>query len=278
LPDERAKERFAAPFSAVEGIWEAIYPDLRLEAHREDYKWLSKVYASIKAIDTTDELLWHRLGAKTLQLVQDHITNVTVNSTGVDLVIADEDTIALLIASGVIDPDEDPGEARVVTAAEVVDNIAARIRRRLAGAHGDHPVYRSLAGRLERLRERQLAKARDSVDYLQEILELARDLTAAERAEDVSGAQGPDLLPDPHKGALTQIFEEYTSKDAPVVIGRVVEDIDAIVKEVRWDGWSNTREGARAVRREIRKVFKKYELPPTGELFDHAYAYIAEHY
>lgn len=122
------------------------------------------------------------------------------------------------------------------------------------------------------------ARNRSSVDYLQKTLKLARDLAAAEKVEDHVDPQGLDMLLDPHKAALTQIFEEYTRKDAPVVIGRVVEDIDAIAKEVRWDGWNNTREGDRAVRREIRKVFKKYELPPTGDLFDHAYAYIAEHY
>lgn len=40
-------------------------------------------------------------------------------------------------------------------------------------------------------------------------------------------------LAGPERGALTQIFEEYKSAGVPVIVGKVVADIDAIVKEVR---------------------------------------------
>jgi type I restriction enzyme R subunit len=246
--------------------------------HRSDYKWLSKVYATVAPADDTRELLWHRLGAKTLELVHGHIGEVTVRDTGVDVVIADEGTIKRLIDAGVIDPDAGSGDTQVTTAAEVVDNIASRLRKRLEGGNGSHPAYKSLSERLERLRERQLAKAHDSVDFLRDLLDLARDLAAAEKAEDTSGAAGLDLLPDPNVGALTQIFEEYRPEGVPVIVGKVVTDIDAIVKEVRWDGWNNSKEGDKAVRIATRKVLVRYGLPASGELFDHAYAYVAENY
>ena len=38
------------------------------------------------------------------------------------------------------------------------------------------------------------------------------------------------------------------------------------------------RSGDRTVKFEIRRAFKKFGLEPTGELFDRAYAYVAEHY
>ena len=278
VPDASAQERFAIQFGLLQGIWEAVWPDLRLETHKDDYKWLSKVYASILPSDSVRDLLWKRLGAKTLELVHGHIGAVTVKDSGVDVVIADEGTIQRLIAAGVIDPNAGSGELGVVTAAEVVDNIATRLLRRLAGTNGGHPVYRSLAERLERLHERQVTKARESVDFLQELLELARDLAAAEKAEDDHGATGLDLLPDPHLGALTQIFEEYKPEGVPVIVGKVVADIDAIVKEVRWDGWKGTKEGDKEVRIAIRKTLIHYGLPAQGELFDHAYAYVAENY
>jgi type I restriction enzyme R subunit len=278
LPDDKALERFAAQYGMLQGIWEAAYPDLRLESHRADYKWLSKVYASVAPADDTRDLLWHRLGAKTLELVHGHIGEVTVRDTGVDVVIADEGTIKRLIEAGVIDPDAGGGETQVTTAAEVVDNIASRLRKRLEGGNGSHRAYKSLSERLERLRERQLAKAQDSVDFLRDLLDLARDLAAAEKAEDTSGAGGLDLLPDPNVGALTQIFEEYKPEGVPVIVGKVVADIDAIVKEVRWDGWNNSKEGDKAVRIAIRKVLVRYGLPASGELFDHAYAYVSENY
>lgn len=39
-----------------------------------------------------------------------------------------------------------------------------------------------------------------------------------------------------------------------------------------------SREGDRLVKFEIRRALKKFGLDPTGELFDRAYAYVAEHY
>ncbi|WP_309108761.1 hypothetical protein [Arthrobacter sp.] len=114
----------------------------------------------------------------------------------------------------------------------------------------------------------QLAKAHDSVDFLRDLLDLACDLAAAEEAEDESGTVGLDLLPDTNVGALTQIFEEYKPEGVPVIVGKVVTDIDAIVKEVRWDGWNNSKEGDKAVRIAIRKVLVRYGLPAAGELFD----------
>ena len=195
LPDEGARERFAAQYGILQGIWEAVYPDLRLEAHRDDYRWLTRVYQSISPSDSARDLLWHRLGAKTLELVSQHIGEVTVQEAGVDVVIADEGTIKRLIAAGIIDPHAGTGNGEILTASKVVATIAARLQRRLAGKNGQHPVYQSLAERLEKLRERQVSQAKESVHFLQELLELARDLTAAEHAEDEAGKEG--LWADP---------------------------------------------------------------------------------
>jgi type I restriction enzyme R subunit len=276
IPDEASRDRFAARYQMLQGIWEACTPHVRLEEHRVDYRFLSQVYASVMPTNSANELLWHRLGAKTLDLVHSHIGDVSVQGSGKQAVIADVGTIQALIDEGLIDPGD--SEVKAKTAEQVIDSIAERIRRRLAGANGDHEVYRSLSERLDRLRERTLTQARDSIEYLRELFVLAKDVTTAEQAEDTAGREGLDLLPDPHVGALTQIFNEYAPKDVPIIVGRVVADIDAIVKEVRYDGWSATQKGDRIVRISIRKILQKYRLPATGELFDHAYAYIAEHY
>ncbi|EMY34067.1 HsdR family type I site-specific deoxyribonuclease [Arthrobacter crystallopoietes BAB-32] len=278
IPDDNAQERFAAQFGMLQGIWEAVWPDERLEDHQADYKWLSKVYASVLPTDTRRDLLWERIGAKTLELVHGHIGDVKVKDTGVDVVIADEGTIKRLIEAGVIDPEEGSGEDTVITASEVVDNIANRLRRRLEGANGGHAVYKSLSERLERLRERQFAKAQESVSYLQEILSVATDMAAAEKAEDTGGKAALDLLPDSNIGALTQIFREYKPDNTPVILEKVVRDIDAIVKEVRWDGWASMEHGDMEVRRAVLKVLRHYRLPLQGELFERAYDYVSTHY
>ncbi len=120
-----------------------------------------------------------------------------------------------------------------------MDGIAERIQRRLAGENGDHPVYKSLAERLERIRQSAFSRSQDSVDYLSQIFVLAADLKNAETAEDESGEAGLDLL-DPNVGALNQIFEEFKPEGVPVIIGEVVSDIDAIVKALSFPGWSET--------------------------------------
>ncbi len=85
-------------------------------------------------------------------------------------------------------------------------------------------------------------------------------------------------VPDQRVGALTQIFEEYRPEVTPEIVERVVHEIDAVVMGIRFTGWQTSREGDRTVKFEIRRAFKKFGLDPTGELFDRAYAYVAEHY
>jgi type I restriction enzyme R subunit len=94
----------------------------------------------------------------------------------------------------------------------------------------------------------------------------------------MAGVPDGSLLPDHRVGALTQIFEEYRPEVTPEIVERVVHEIDAVVMGVRFTGWQTSREGDRTVKFEIRRAFKKFGLEPTGELFDHAYAYVAEHY
>jgi type I restriction enzyme, R subunit len=92
------------------------------------------------------------------------------------------------------------------------------------------------------------------------------------------GAEPGSLLPDQRVGALTQIFQAYKPDVTPEIVERVVHEIDAVVMGIRFAGWQTSKEGDRTVKFEIRKAFKKYGLEPTGELFDRAYAYVAEHY
>ncbi|MCH8562452.1 HsdR family type I site-specific deoxyribonuclease [Nesterenkonia sp. YGD6] len=280
LPNEDEIASFVAQFGMLQGLWEAAWPNLRLENHQADYTWLAKIYATLTPSTATAELLWMRLGAKTLELVHGHIGDVTIDKAGVDLIIADQDTIEQLIQTGILDPETGSGETISVSASEVIDNIANRLKKRLDGANGDHQVYRSIAERLERLRERRVTQARDSIEVLKAALEIAKDFTVAEKAEDSAGTSGLNLLPNPKIGALTQIFLEYKPEGTPIVLDRVVTEIDDVVRSVSssWENWVATRSGDRRVRDSIRQVLSHYGLPIQGDLFDHAYAYVAENY
>ena len=275
LPPGETRDSFAREFLTVHHLWEFLDPHPALAARRADYRWLAQVYESVQPTGTSDALLWHRLGTKTLGLVHGHISDLTVTGTGLEEVIVDAETIEAIRQLAL--PGSDVGREGPVTVAEALDTIESRLRRRLQSS-GRHPIYVALSERLERLRRAQLEKASASIEFLREILELAQQVTAAERAEDEGGSVALSLLPDPNVGALTQIFREYAPSGSPVILENVVADIDTIVRQVSFSGWNETQAGDRTVRKEVRLVLKKYGLPTTGELFDRAYAYIRENY
>ncbi|MBG6226497.1 type I restriction enzyme R subunit [Arthrobacter sp. CAN_A2] len=277
IPPGKFRDRFAAQFGTLSAVWGLLWPDSRLDQYKDDYKWLAKIYDASRPSSGALDMLWEQLGTKTLAMVHENMTSQGVLNIGRTAVIADEDTIAKLREAGIY-PEKKPGVTKdEPTLVEVVDGIAARIKKRLAGANGDHPVYKSLAERLEKIRLNAFTKTQDSIDYISQIFVLATDVKNAETAEDEAGEAGLDLL-DPNVGALTQIFEEFKPDGVPVIVGEVVRDIDSIVKSVSYSGWSETQRGDKLVRLEVRKVLKKYELHRQADLFDNAYNYIAANY
>jgi type I restriction enzyme R subunit len=219
--------------------------------------------------------LWHRLGAKTSDLLCTYISDVEIDAGGLETVVIDAETLEVLKQMEIF-PGGTPPLGVPPTVDDVLNTIEARLHRKLAGATV-HPVWRSLADRLEDLRRARMESARDSVDFLQRLLELARAVVGAERAE-AQGRLDQFQVLDPDRGALTQILEEYAPPGTPVIVEHVVEQIDAIVKPIRGTSWQESQPGDREVRRQLRLVLKNNGLPPEGELYDRAYAYIREHY
>lgn len=74
------------------------------------------------------------------------------------------------------------------------------------------------------------------------------------------------------------MFLELKTDETPAVVERIVTDIDAIVRIVRFPGWQNTTSGEREVQKSLRKALLKYKLHKDQTLFDRAYAYIKEYY
>lgn len=59
---------------------------------------------------------------------------------------------------------------------------------------------------------------------------------------------------------------------------KVVEEIDNVVRQVRFDGWQSTSEGGREVRRQLRLILVvKFKIKST-DVFDKAREYIREYY
>jgi type I restriction enzyme R subunit len=157
----------------------------------------------------------------------------------------------------------DPGKK----AKEIEIKVSRWLRKRL-----HDPRFKDLGEGLEALKERHEQGLLTSVEFLKELLNLARDVASAERAVPPIDreAQG--------KAALTQLFEEAKNADTPIIVERVVNDIDEIVRVVRFDGWQNTHAGEREVKLALRKTLFKYRLHQDQDLFDRAYGYIREYY
>ncbi len=269
------REEFAAQFMRCQGLFEFLWPDMKLRPIEEDYRFLAKVYSSIAPNKAADLLLWQKLGAKTMEIVHEHLTGVTIDGKQLEKVAMDVGVIEAL-KDLTLFPADTKEPKKPLNALEVLQKLEERIQKRF-GDEISEKVWRSLAERLEMLRLSRISSAEESVDFLKRLLELAKDLLEAEKADDEGRISEIKVL-DPRKGALTQIFEECRPDGTPVVIEMVVEQVDSLVSPVRGTGWQSSHPGDRTVRQELRLILRNSGLPPAGELFDRAYAYIRENY
>jgi type I restriction enzyme, R subunit len=151
--------------------------------------------------------LWHRLGAKTIELIHQNIH--------VDAVRDDLDTLVLdaeLLEAVLGNPDPDK------KAKEISIKLTGRLRK-----HGSNPKFKALSERLEDLKNRHQQGLLISIDFLKELLALAKDVVKLERETP------PEEGIDQGKAALTELFEEAKNGDTPIMVQRVVDDIDEIV-------------------------------------------------
>ena len=274
LHAQKKRDEFAAQFMRCQGLFEFLWPTPELRPIEEQYRFLAKLYASIKPSQAADHLLWHRLGAKTTAIVYEHLTGITIDANQLETVVMDAEVVeALKELDLIVDPE--PGKPPP-TALEVLGRLDERIRRRMEG-DDPHQVWKTLVERLEILRQSRIDSAAESVEFLKELLFLARKLLEAEGADD-EGRLDEVQVVDPRRGALTQIFEEYKPSDTPVVVETVVDRVDSIVRPVRGTGWQSSSPGDRSVRMELRIALQDCGLPVRGTLFDRAYAYIRENY
>jgi type I restriction enzyme R subunit len=256
LPDNDVRDSFAADYSLLSQLWEAISPDPILAPLETDYRWLSQVYVSVQPTTGTGALLWHSLGAKTIELIHQNI-HVEAVRDDLDDIVLDAELLDAVLNS------KDPHHK----AKEMQIKIAERLRK-----HMDNPRYRKLSERLEKLKEQHEAGQLHSIAFLKALLDLARDLVNAEK--EVPQEEDEDR----GKTALTSLFEEVRTSETPIVVQRIVDDIDDIVRKVRFPEWQATNAGEREVRKALRRTLFKYKLHTDTELFEKAYGYVREYY
>jgi len=254
LPDNDTRDAFAADFSYLSRLWESISPDTMLNQYIDDYRWLTQVYESVQPTSSQGRLIWHILGAKTLEIINQNIHVDTIRDD-LEKVILDEDMVEELIKNN-------------ANAHKIMEiKLITRLRK-----HKNKPVFIALGKKLEELKERYEQSFLNSLEYLKELLRLAKELLEAEREVN------PEDERKKAKTALTELFNETKNDKTPKMIERIVDDIDGVVTTVRFEGWQWSKRGEREVRKALRDTLLKYLLHKEHELFDKAYSYIREYY
>jgi type I restriction enzyme R subunit len=174
-----------------------------------------------------------------------------------ETIILDPQVIEDLMSGKPIDVDPKAVEAA----------ITARIAR-----HKGQSAFVALGKRLMALREKYADAQQTSLEFLKELFELARDTVAAEKAAEEIPRE------EIGKAALTELFESLKGEDTPIIVEKVVAEVDEMVRTVRFPGWQNTMEGDRLVQQALRKtLYIKFKIR-DNEIFEKALGYIREYY
>ena len=257
LPNNETRDKFAAEYSVLGTIWEALSPDPCLSPYRDG---LQVADAGLRVGEAAQR---QRQTALACAWRQDRRADQRERPPRVGA-RRRRDPGARCASAG-----RDPRRCRTRQEArkEVEIKLIARLRKHLG-----NPKFTALGERLEKIKERHEQGFLTSLEFLKQILELAKDVVEAEKQTD------PVEERDRAKEALTELFNEAKNKNTHIIVERIVADIDDIVKKVRFPDWQHTSQGERLVQRELRRTLLKYKLHTDQDLFDKAYGYIRQYY
>ena len=258
LPTNEHKDTFTADFGVLSRTWETVSPDQCLTPHKNDYVWLCQVYESVKPISKKGSLVWKILGPKTIELVHRHVQTVDIGSNLESLVL-DADVLNAAISEA---------DAKK-TIKEVEQLLIPRLRKNIG-----NPKFKKLAEKLDELREKMAQNLKTSIEFLKELLTIAREVLKAE--QDVE----PEDNRQKARAALTELFESIKNTETPIIVENIVNDIDnQIISIVRnFNDAFKTITGKREVQKQLRSIlWLKYKIKDQ-EVFDKAYRYIEMYY
>ena len=216
---------------------------------------MSQVFESAKpAGDKIGKLLWFSLGAQTTKLIHENIHVGEVHQ--LEEFVLDADVIEDIFNN------PDPKNAK-----KLEKLLIKRFKK-----HAGNPKFKTLSERLEALRDKAEQGLITSIEFVKELCKLAKETVEAEK--EIAEL----IIEKTPKAALTELFLELKNDQTPAVVERIVVDIDAIVRVVRFPGWQKTSSGEREVQKSLRKALLKYKLHKDQMLFERAYAYIKEYY
>ena len=190
-----------------------------LVAYETDYRWLSQVYESVQPTSGNGKLLWHALGAKTIELIHQNV-HVDAVRDDLDEIVLDADLLEA--RAGHARPrQEGAGRSRSSSCSGCASTWATRASGRCPSG------WRSSRSGTK---QGQL----HSLEFLKQLLRPGH-ATCCEAEKETP----PEEDEDRGKAALTELFEEVRNPETPIIVERIVADIDEIVRLVRFPGWQN---------------------------------------
>lgn len=259
LKDEGIKTNFARHFARLSKAWEIISPDEFLAPYSNDYIWLAQVYQSVRPV-SGGNLIWTLLGAKTIEIIHNNIDTIDIGTPLEDLVV-DADIIDSVLE------DEKKVQKKIV-------EVEKMLRLRL-GEHVGDPKYKRFAEKLDELREKMNQSMISSIDFLKQLLAMAKDLLEEEKKVDQ-----PQDKRAQARAALTDLFQSIKTDETPVVVENVVNDIDnEVVNIVRqFNDAFKSITAQREIKKKLRSIlWIKYSIK-DNDVFEKAYQYIEMYY
>ena len=245
-----------------EGLREAqsrLDTDAKKDSFAETYGVLHRAW-EIRKMAISGGLLWRTLGAKTIKLIHENITSVDIGATLEELVIN----------SRVLDAVISEADAKRKSE-EVVKMLHARL-----GRHAGNPKFKKIADKVEELKEKMRQNLMTSIDFLKQLLVMAKELLDAEKE------LAPEDKRSKAKAALTELFETVKAESGKehLIVENIVNDIDEqVVRIVRTfnDAFSSVS-GRREVRQLLRSIlWVRYQIKDQ-EVFEKAYNYVEMYY
>lgn len=260
LKDEQRKVDFARHFARLAKAWEIVSPDQVLQPYQADYTWLAQVYQSVRPVSTGGSLIWTILGAKTIEIIHQNIDTIDIGNSLEELVV-DADIIDSIIE------DEKKREKKII-------EVEKMLRMRL-GNHKGEGKFKEFAEKLDELRKRMEESVITSIDFLKQLLQLAREVLEEEKK-----VEQPEDSHAKARAALTDLFQSIKTEETPIIVEQVVNDIDnEVVNIIRQfkDAFKSV-----TARREIKKKLRsilwiKYQIK-DNDVFEKAYSYIEQYY
>ena len=259
LKDEGIKTNFARHFARLSKAWEIISPDEFLAPYSNDYTWLAQVYQSVRPV-SGGNLIWTLLGAKTIEIIHNNIDTIDIGTPLEDLVV-DADIIDSVLE------DEKKVQKKIV-------EVEKMLRLRL-GEHTGDPKCKQFAEKLDELREKMAQNMISSIDFLKQLLAMAKDLLEEEKKVDQ-----PQDKRAQARAALTDLFQSIKTDETPVVVENVVNDIDnEVVNIVRqFNDAFKSITAQREIKKKLRSIlWIKYSIK-DNDVFEKAYQYIEMYY